>query len=190
MTEWRPQGHWPPQSPEDWEEQFAKYRESPEFKLLRPDMVRHPAIPPATPPLPIPDAPAPCVLTTPPSRVCPQTVEEFKPIFWFEYGHRMVGRSLGLIFGLPAAYFVARGHVKRALAPALGLLFCMGGAQGLVGWWMVKSGLEEIKVGTGAPDPLPSPPCPRSCRLPRPPPVRCAARVLATRCRAPRPRAE
>jgi cytochrome c oxidase assembly protein subunit 15 len=99
----------------DWETEFAKYRLSPEFRQLRPDM----------------------------------TVDEFKPIFWFEYGHRMLGRSLGLIFGLPAVYFVARGHVKRPLAPALGLLFVMGGSQGLIGWWMVKSGLEEVKVGSG-----------------------------------------
>ena len=42
----------------------------------------------------------------------------------------------------PAVYFLARGMVNSALAKRLGLLFLMGGTQGLVGWWMVKSGLE------------------------------------------------
>lgn len=42
----------------------------------------------------------------------------------------------------PAVYFVARGMINSALAKRLGLLFLMGGTQGLVGWWMVKSGLE------------------------------------------------
>ena len=73
-------------------------------------------------------------------------VEDFKYIFWWEYGHRMWGRALGLVFALPAAAFAARGAVNGALAGRLGLLFAMGGAQGLVGWWMVRSGLE---VGFG-----------------------------------------
>ena len=59
-----------------------------------------------------------------------------------EYTHRMWGRVLGLVFALPAAYFVARGAVSRPLGARLGLLLLMGGTQGAVGWWMVKSGLE------------------------------------------------
>ena len=59
-----------------------------------------------------------------------------------EYTHRMWGRVLGLVFALPAAYFVARGAVPRPLGARLGLLLLMGGTQGAVGWWMVKSGLE------------------------------------------------
>ena len=59
-----------------------------------------------------------------------------------EYSHRMWGRLLGLVFAVPAAVFVARGAVTAPLASRLGLLFLMGGTQGLVGWWMVKSGLE------------------------------------------------
>ena len=108
MTEWRLQGTRPPMSPEDWEEEFAKYRKSPEFYMLRPDM----------------------------------TLEEFKPIFWYEYAHRMLGRTLGVLFVVPAAYFTARGYICRPLAPRLGVLFAMGGMQGLIGWWMVKSGLQ------------------------------------------------
>jgi cytochrome c oxidase assembly protein subunit 15 len=71
------------------------------------------------------------------------TVDDFKFIFAMEYAHRMWGRLLGLGFALPAAYFAVRGRVNGPLAQRLGLLLCMGGAQGLVGWWMVRSGLKE-----------------------------------------------
>jgi len=54
----------------------------------------------------------------------------------------MWGRVLGLVFAGPAAYFALRGALNRPLAARLGLLLLMGGTQGLVGWWMVKSGLE------------------------------------------------
>jgi len=70
------------------------------------------------------------------------TLEEFKPIFWYEWAHRMLGRSLGLVFAIPAAYFGVRGYIRRPLVPRLALLFTLGGMQGLVGWWMVRSGLE------------------------------------------------
>jgi Cytochrome oxidase assembly protein len=54
----------------------------------------------------------------------------------------MWGRLLGVVFAVPAVYFAARGAVTRPLVGRLGLLFLMGGTQGLVGWWMVKSGLH------------------------------------------------
>lgn len=73
-------------------------------------------------------------------------LEEFKFIYWMEYAHRMWGRVLGLVFAGPALYFAARGAVPGPLARRLGLLFAMGGAQGFVGWWMVKSGLEVVAV--------------------------------------------
>lgn len=74
------------------------------------------------------------------------TVDDFKFIYWMEWAHRMWGRALGLAFAVPAAVFAARGAVNGALARRLGLLFAMGGAQGLVGWWMVRSGLEVSLV--------------------------------------------
>lgn len=70
------------------------------------------------------------------------TLEEFKFIYWMEYAHRMWGRALGLVFAGPAAYFAARRYINAPLAKSLGLFFLMGGTQGLVGWWMVKSGLQ------------------------------------------------
>eukprot|EP00962_Isochrysis_galbana_P060965 scaffold36078_cov56-Isochrysis_galbana.AAC.1 len=79
------------------------------------------------------------------------TVDEFKSIFWLEWGHRMAGRAVGFVFGLPLAYFALRGRIPASLAPRLCLLFSMGGAQGLVGWWMVKSGLEAPAHEDGVP---------------------------------------
>ncbi|KAG2446761.1 hypothetical protein HYH02_008322 [Chlamydomonas schloesseri] len=71
------------------------------------------------------------------------SLDEFKFIYWMEYAHRMWGRFLGLAFALPATYFAARRWINGPLARRLGLLFFMGGTQGFVGWWMVRSGLEE-----------------------------------------------
>lgn len=71
------------------------------------------------------------------------SVDEFKTIFWWEWGHRLLARGVGLIFGLPLAYFWLRGRIEPSLkAPLLGLL-CLGGLQGFIGWWMVSSGLSE-----------------------------------------------
>jgi cytochrome c oxidase assembly protein subunit 15 len=69
-------------------------------------------------------------------------LDEFKEIYFVEWAHRMAGRAVGLIYGVPLAAFAVAGIVPRTLAPRLVLLFALGGSQGLVGWWMVKSGLE------------------------------------------------
>ncbi|CAO2173812.1 unnamed protein product [Urochloa humidicola] len=71
------------------------------------------------------------------------SLEDFKFIYWMEYAHRMWGRALGFLFAGPFAYFIAKGYVTRQLGLRLSALFALGGAQGLIGWWMVKSGLEE-----------------------------------------------
>lgn len=70
------------------------------------------------------------------------TVDDFKFIYFWEYGHRMMGRLVGVVFTVPALYFSARGMIPKSMYPRMALLFSLGGAQGLVGWWMVKSGLE------------------------------------------------
>ena len=77
-------------------------------------------------------------------------LDEFKFIYWMEYAHRMWGRALGLVFALPALFFVARGWVDAPLGRRLGLLFAMGATQGFVGWWMVRSGLQ-VCACTGCP---------------------------------------
>lgn len=68
-------------------------------------------------------------------------VEEFKSIFYFEYAHRVLGRLIGFIFLLPMLFFIATKRVGRELTPKLVTMFILGGLQGLLGWYMVKSGL-------------------------------------------------
>ncbi len=64
----------------------------------------------------------------------------FKTIFWWEYIHRLWGRAIGLVFAIPFLFFLVRGMVPRGMTGHLVALFLLGGAQGLIGWWMVKSG--------------------------------------------------
>lgn len=70
------------------------------------------------------------------------TLEQFKPIFWWEWSHRLLGRALGVVFALPLIALIATRRLPRRLVPACAVLFALGGLQGAVGWWMVKSGLE------------------------------------------------
>jgi cytochrome c oxidase assembly protein subunit 15 len=69
------------------------------------------------------------------------SLDGFKEIFMYEYLHRVLGRLIGVIFLLPMLYFAFRGKVRPGLMPKLVVLFFMGGLQGLLGWYMVKSGL-------------------------------------------------
>lgn len=71
------------------------------------------------------------------------TLSEFKFIFWMEYGHRMWGRAIGAFFALPATYFWYKGYFNRAMKIRTLIFGALIGAQGLMGWYMVKSGLEE-----------------------------------------------
>lgn len=71
------------------------------------------------------------------------SLEDFKFIYWMEYAHRMWGRGLGIIFALPFSYFLRKGYITLRLGLKLSALFALGAGQGLIGWWMVKSGLEE-----------------------------------------------
>ena len=75
------------------------------------------------------------------------TLEEFKSIFWWEYSHRVLGRVLGVLYVLPFAYFVARRRVPT-LTPTLTAFGLLLGFQGFLGWYMVKSGLEESILHT------------------------------------------
>jgi cytochrome c oxidase assembly protein subunit 15 len=69
------------------------------------------------------------------------SLNEFKTIFFWEWGHRLLGRVIGFVFLVPLIFFWWRGYLSRALVPKLCLLFVLGGLQGAVGWWMVASGL-------------------------------------------------
>ena len=70
-------------------------------------------------------------------------LEEFKGIFWWEYWHRVLGRSIGLVFFVPFLYFLLRRKVDAELVPKLIVIFVLGGLQGAMGWYMVKSGLVD-----------------------------------------------
>lgn len=67
----------------------------------------------------------------------------FKAIYWWEWGHRLVARSIGVVFLVPFIAFLAAGRIRRNLVPRLVLLFLLGGLQGAIGWIMVQSGLVD-----------------------------------------------
>ncbi len=71
------------------------------------------------------------------------TLTEFKSIFWWEYVHRLLGRLVGTVFLLPFVYFLARRRIPAGYAPALAVIFVLGGLQGALGWYMVQSGLVD-----------------------------------------------
>ncbi|MDA7429818.1 COX15/CtaA family protein [Primorskyibacter aestuariivivens] len=108
ITEWRPvTGALPPMSAEEWQVEFDKYREIPEYQLQNKGM----------------------------------SLDEFKVIYWWEWGHRQLGRFVGLVwaigfFGFLALRKIPPGWTGKLLIPGV-----LGGVQGAVGWWMVSSGL-------------------------------------------------
>lgn len=71
------------------------------------------------------------------------TLEEFQTIFWWEYVHRLWGRLIGVAFGLPLLWFALRRRIPSGMTPHLVTLFLLGGLQGVIGWWMVKSGFVD-----------------------------------------------
>jgi heme a synthase len=108
ITEWKPiHGVVPPLNEAEWQEEFAKYRQIPEYEQINKGM----------------------------------TLEGFKTILWWEWGHRFLARLVGVLFALPLAYFWLAGRIESRLKPRLIGLLALGGLQGAVGWWMVASGL-------------------------------------------------
>ena len=71
------------------------------------------------------------------------SLDEFKTIFWWEWAHRFVGRLIGVVFFVPFVGFWLAGYTPRNYLPRLIGLFLLGGLQGAVGWYMVKSGLVD-----------------------------------------------
>ena len=70
-------------------------------------------------------------------------VGDFKGIFWLEYLHRLFGRFIGIAFIVPFVVFAAIGYIEKREWPKYLLMFVLGGMQGLLGWYMVKSGLVD-----------------------------------------------
>jgi len=71
------------------------------------------------------------------------TLSEFKYIFFWEYLHRMIGRLLGIVFLIPFIIFLIQKRLNKKLIKQSIFLFLLGGLQGAIGWWMVKSGLID-----------------------------------------------
>ena len=69
------------------------------------------------------------------------TLDEFKSIYWWEWGHRQLGRLIGAVWALGFLWFLARRAIPAGWTPRLLALGLLGGAQGAIGWWMVASGL-------------------------------------------------
>ncbi len=74
------------------------------------------------------------------------SLEEFKVIYWWEWGHRQLGRVIGLVWALGFAYFALRRDIPSGWTGRLLLLGALGGLQGFIGWWMVSSGLEGTRL--------------------------------------------
>lgn len=79
------------------------------------------------------------------------TLTEFKRIFYWEYSHRMLGRVLGLVYGVPALVLLTRSHVPRALKGTLAGILGLIGVQGALGWYMVQSGLVLVPEADSVP---------------------------------------
>ena len=110
ITEWQPiHGTIPPLNEAEWQEEFAKYQQIPQYR----------------------------------ERNAGMTLAEFKTIFWWEFVHRLWGRLIGVVYAVPLVWFVLRGQVRGRLAWRLGGIFVLGGLQGALGWYMVKSGLVD-----------------------------------------------
>ncbi len=110
ITEWQPiMGTLPPLTDTQWQEAFAKYQLTPEYRQVNHDMSLH----------------------------------AFKGIYWWEYCHRLLGRAIGVVFLGPLLWFMARRRIPRAMLPTLFGIFVLGGLQGAMGWYMVKSGLVD-----------------------------------------------
>ncbi len=71
------------------------------------------------------------------------SLDQFKTIFWWEWAHRFLGRFIGVAFFVPFVVFWIAGYIPRTLLPRLLGLFVLGGLQGALGWYMVKSGLVD-----------------------------------------------
>jgi heme a synthase len=74
------------------------------------------------------------------------TLEDFKFIFFWEWLHRLWARLIGVVFLIPFIIFIIRGSIRKEMVRPLIILFLFGALQGLVGWIMVQSGLEDSEL--------------------------------------------
>jgi cytochrome c oxidase assembly protein subunit 15 len=117
ITEWRPvTGALPPLSEADWQAEFTKYQQIPQYELVNQGM----------------------------------TLAAFKTLYWWEWGHRQLGRVIGLVWALGFAGFLLARQIPPGWTGRLLLVGALGGLQGAVGWWMVSSGLGGRMVSVAS----------------------------------------
>jgi cytochrome c oxidase assembly protein subunit 15 len=110
ITQWKPvTGVIPPMSSAEWQAEFDRYKQIPQFAALNPDM----------------------------------TLDGFKTIFWWEWGHRLLARVVGAAFIIPGLWFWLQGRLKGALGRQVAVATGLLALEPIVGWWMVSSGLSE-----------------------------------------------
>ncbi|MEM1163950.1 MAG: heme A synthase, partial [Pseudomonadota bacterium] len=71
------------------------------------------------------------------------TMADFKVIYWWEWGHRQLGRVIGLVWAIGFLWFLLRRQIPTGWTTRLLFLGALGGAQGAIGWWMVASGVTQ-----------------------------------------------
>ncbi len=113
ITEWNLiKGAVPPTSAQAWDQAFAKYQSTPEYRLQYKDMI----------------------------------LSEFKAIYWWEWGHRQLGRVIGLVWAVGFVGFWATKRIPTGWTGRLASIGALGGLQGAIGWWMVVSGLSGART--------------------------------------------
>ena len=117
ITEWRPvTGALPPLSAADWQAEFDRYREIPQYQLVNRGM----------------------------------SLEEFQFIYWWEWGHRQLGRLIGLVWALGLGWLWLTRRIPPGWGRRFVVLGALGGLQGAIGWWMVASGLGGTMVSVAS----------------------------------------
>ena len=117
ITEWRPvTGALPPLSAADWQAEFDRYREIPQYQLVHRGM----------------------------------SLEEFQFIYWWEWGHRQLGRLIGLVWALGLGWLWLTRRIPAGWGRRFVVLGALGGLQGAIGWWMVASGLGGTMVSVAS----------------------------------------
>ncbi|MBB5073010.1 cytochrome c oxidase assembly protein subunit 15 [Bartonella callosciuri] len=113
ITEWKPiHGVIPPIGAEQWQEEFLKYQQIAQYKLLNRDM----------------------------------TLSAFKTIFWWEWAHRILGRLVGLLALLGLIWFWVTKSIKKNILLQLIVVPILIAFQGVIGWWMVASGIGQSNL--------------------------------------------
>ena len=117
ITEWDPvSGALPPMNAADWQVEFDKYKQTPQYELMNEGM----------------------------------SLSAFKSLFWWEWGHRQMGRAIGLVWALGYLGFALVRKVPVGWHKRLIWIGVLGGLQGAIGWWMVASGLVGDRVSVAS----------------------------------------